>query len=211
MRQHISSEVRLRYLGEEGSRRVSGLAVPFDTPSTPIDDRFVEVIPSSVNFETSDDGVYLDYEHDKTHILASTLNGSLRVDLTDEGITFEADLVATAAADNILQLVKDGIVTKCSIEYTNTEPDQWVYQPLPLSGVASAGTDYHYSKCIIRGMKLIGITLCYAAQYPGTAVRARTACHAAAEAEYFDRLAAERQSRQRQIDIARARRLTYER
>jgi len=97
-----------------------------------------EFVPGSI--EASD--VTLNAYHDPTSLLARTGGGGMTVRDTPEAMTFEADLPHTTGANDVLTLVRSGVLRGASIEM-HVKRDRWldggehrIIQAARMSGIA---------------------------------------------------------------------------
>lgn len=90
---------------------------------------WLEIDPAAV-VKADAAGIFASWEHDDSKILASSGNGTLRVNRTETGFTYETDdLPNTSYANDALELVHGGYVTGTSFEIEglrssfSTDPD----------------------------------------------------------------------------------------
>lgn len=113
---------------EEKAKVLEGYAVVFDSPTVIWEDEGVEYkeIISSGAFENCNmKDCCLKYNHgDSALILARTRNQSLELTVDNYGLKFRATLPNTSSANDIYELVKSGIIDKCSFAF-RVEADEY--------------------------------------------------------------------------------------
>lgn len=112
--------------GEQESRKISGYAAVFEQWSQ-ITYWFKEKIARGAFDNANFEDCILCFNHDSSQLLARVSSGTLRYDIDDTGLHFEAELPNTTAGNDILELVKRGDITGCSFAFT-IEEDQWTYK-----------------------------------------------------------------------------------
>lgn len=125
---HTVTDLRVREAnkGEAASRTITGYAILFDTPSTPLydydDEEAREVIaPGAVTKELLDGcDIKFTMFHDRQLILARSKNGSgtLTYGVDDKGVYFEFEAPDTTDGDKALELVRRGDISGCSFMFT---------------------------------------------------------------------------------------------
>ena len=133
------AERRFAELRADG-RRLSGVAVRYgDTATLPWGEERIE----AGAFAPLGD-VILNASHDRTTPLARTGGGGLELEDTAEALTVRADLPATQAADDVLALVRAGVLRGLSIEFRavaeRIEAGVRVIERARLSGVGVVDT-----------------------------------------------------------------------
>lgn len=107
---------------EDGALYVEGKAICFNEPTVLFADRFGteyrEIIAADALAEVDLSDVPLKYNHDaaKAAILARVRDGSLKLELRDDGLYFRAELKTNLGAD-VYQAIKAGDVNKCSFAF----------------------------------------------------------------------------------------------
>lgn len=110
-----SADIELRSDNPE-SRKVEGLAVVFNRDANlgwfteEIDPRAFD------NADMSD--VVLNFNHDDSLLLAGTRNGSLTLDVREDGLFQSADIIDTTQGEDVLKLVRSGLISKMSFSFT---------------------------------------------------------------------------------------------
>ena len=103
--------------------KITGLAIPFNTPSDNLG--FIEVFNS--NSITFANDVLCCFGHDTKQLLGRTSSGTLKLSQTDKGIEYELDLPESRA--DIAELIQRGDLTRMSFGFTAVddyiEDDIW--------------------------------------------------------------------------------------
>lgn len=107
-------DVELRSVPE--SREVDGYAVVFNAETDL--GWFTEEIDRDAFNETDMSNVYLLFNHDENNVLAGTSNGSLKMEIDDTGLFQRSDIIDTTTGEDILKLVKKGLINKMSFAFT---------------------------------------------------------------------------------------------
>lgn len=98
------------------SREVEGYAVVFNQ-STDLG-WFTEEIDRNAFNTTDMSSVYLLFNHDENNVLAGTANGSLNMTIDERGLFQVSDLIDTTTGEDVLKLVKNGLINKMSFAFT---------------------------------------------------------------------------------------------
>lgn len=113
---------------EKESRHVEGVAVVFNQKTDL--GWFTEEIDRNAFNDTKMDDVVLNFNHDDSLLLAGTRNGSLQLDMNEDGMPIEADIVETSTGNDVLKLVKDGLINKMSfaftVDYDDPDAIEWI-------------------------------------------------------------------------------------
>ena len=118
LNQNTSIEIRKNDDSEE--MHISGKAVAFESPETYYGE--TEVIDSNALNEADMSDVVLRYNHNDTqYTLARTRNNSLRLEIKDDGLYFDADLIDTTTNQDAYKMIKSGLLDKCSFAFTVEE------------------------------------------------------------------------------------------
>lgn len=154
------ADIELRRFGEEKeSRTVTGMATVFNTPTDL--GWYVESIDSKA-FDGADmSDVVLNFNHNDDYILAGTRNGTLQLDLREDGLYQTGTIVKTTQGNDVLTLVEEGLINKMSFAFTVAE-DEWTEQD---------GKDY---RVITKIGKLYDVSLVTFPAYPQTFVGLRS-------------------------------------
>jgi len=124
----IQTPVTLRNEDNEESRTIEGYALKFNTRSEPLaDNYFIETLDRSCLDDTDMSNVVVTFNHDQSNVLGRTgVNLDLYVD--DTGLRFKANLPNTTLANDVLENIRAGIVSKCSFAFTlpdDSNADEW--------------------------------------------------------------------------------------
>lgn len=105
---------------DDDSMHIEGKAVAFNSPETYFGE--TEVIDEHALDSADMSDVVLRYNHnDNQYTLARTRNKSLRLEVRDDGLYFEADLIPTTTNKDAYLMVKEGLLDKCSFAFTIEE------------------------------------------------------------------------------------------
>ena len=117
-------DVELRALDDD-SRTVEGYAVVFNA-STDLG-WFTEEIDRNAFNEADMSNVYLLFNHDDNNVLAGTLNGSLKMNINEKGLFQSSEIIDTNVGEDVLKLVKKGLINKMSFAFTIDEDggEEW--------------------------------------------------------------------------------------
>lgn len=106
---------------ENKSKVLEGYAVVFDSPTVLYEYEgieYKEVIAKGAFENCNMKDCCLKYNHgDSALILARTKNGSLQLSIDEHGLKFHATLPETNSAKDIYELVKSGLIDKCSFAF----------------------------------------------------------------------------------------------
>lgn len=108
-------DVELRAKQDE-SREVEGYAVVFNAESDL--GWFTEEIDRDAFSKTDMSNVYLLFNHDENNVLAGTSNGSLKMTIDEKGLLQNSQIVETTTGEDVLKLVKNGLINKMSFAFT---------------------------------------------------------------------------------------------
>lgn len=96
--------------------KVEGIACVFNQPADL--GWFIETIDRHA-FDLCDmSDVVLNFNHNNDILLARTLNGSLVLSVDDRGLFQSASIVDTTDGEDVLKLVKNGLINKMSFAFT---------------------------------------------------------------------------------------------
>lgn len=114
------TKIEIRKDDKNEEMHIEGKAVAFDSPETYYGE--TEIIDKHAFDEADISDVVLRYNHNDTqYTLARTRNGSLKIDIRDDGVYFEADLIDTTTNQDAYKMVKAGLLDKCSFAFTVKE------------------------------------------------------------------------------------------
>lgn len=109
------ADVELRSQEEE-SNVVEGLAIVFNRSADL--GWFTEEISPRALLGAQMDDVVLNFNHNNDVVLARTTNGSLALDMRDDGVYMTSKIVQTSQGKDILKLVREGLINKMSFAFT---------------------------------------------------------------------------------------------
>lgn len=139
-------------------RTIEGV-IPYNSPSQPLP--WIEYLSKGCFSKTISESKNIRalYAHNDDQILASTKNGSLKLEDREDGLHFKFELPNTRLGDDTLELVRTGLVDGCSFGM-QVMKDEW-----------SKLRD----KRVIKELRLFEISLCPQNQaYLGTTVSVRS-------------------------------------
>lgn len=110
-----TADIELRRL-EENSNTVEGIAVVFDREADM--GWFTEVIDRHAFDNTDMSDVVLNFNHDNNLLLAGTRNGSLELQVRDDGLFQRGDIIDTTTGRDVMKLVDSGLISKMSFAFT---------------------------------------------------------------------------------------------
>lgn len=114
---------------DDETMHIEGKAVAFESPETYGGE--TEVIDRHALDGADMTDVVLRYNHNDTnYTLARTRNKSLKLDLREDGLYFEADLIPTTTNKDAFLMVKEGLLDKCSFSFTIDEENYDMKQHL---------------------------------------------------------------------------------
>ena len=121
-RMYKTFDPEIRMEGDDDKMHIEGKAVAFNSPETYYGE--TEVISEHALDDADMSDVVLRYNHnDSQYTLARTRNKSLRLEVRDDGLYFEADLIPTTTNKDAYLMVKEGLLDKCSFAFTIEEDD----------------------------------------------------------------------------------------
>lgn len=109
-------DIEKRDDSNDGKMIVSGYALKFDRTTELYNDHY-EVIRNSALDNTDVSRVFLLLNHDPNMILASTNNGTLRLEKDETGLRVTAELIETNTSRDTYQLIKSGALDKMSFSF----------------------------------------------------------------------------------------------
>lgn len=129
---YTANTLQLRECDGENSRKITGYAILFNTPSSTLYEDSEEVIrevisPSAVTQELLDKSdIKMTLFHDRHLILARSKSGagSLTYHIDKKGVSFEFDAPHTADGDKAVELVKRGDIDGCSFMFSTRYYDE---------------------------------------------------------------------------------------
>lgn len=108
-------------------KKISGYAIVFNKPSKPIpdgDSSFTEIIDPKALENTDLSDVVMLSNHDYSKPLATVKAGTLKLDVDEKGLHFEATLPNTTDGSDTFENVKAGNIDSASFRFANAS-DQW--------------------------------------------------------------------------------------
>lgn len=125
-----SNDISLRNLGVPESRIVSGYALKFETESQ--DMGYIEIIKKGAVTEETimNSDIFARFNHEEDTVLARSRygEGSLALELRDDGLYYEFEAPHTAIGDELLEHLKRGEICTSSFAFTLPEDgsgDKW--------------------------------------------------------------------------------------
>lgn len=117
----VNTQIEIRKLDDEKEEmHISGKAVAFNSPETYYGE--TEVIDPRALDEADMSDVVLRYNHNDTqYTLARTRNNSLRLEIKEDGLYFDADLIDTTTNKDAYKMIKAGLLDKCSFAFNVVE------------------------------------------------------------------------------------------
>lgn len=115
----FNPEIRKVEVDDE-KMHIEGKAVAFNSPETYYGE--TEIIDAHALDDADMSDVVLRYNHNDTqYTLARTRNKSLRLEVREDGLYFDADLIPTTTNKDAYLMVKEGLLDKCSFAFTIEE------------------------------------------------------------------------------------------
>ncbi len=164
--------------GEAPSRKITGYAILFNTPSAPLwsddDSEAREVIaPEAITRELLDSqDIKMTMFHDRQLILARSNKGTgtLSYTVDEKGVAFEFDAPNTADGDKALELVRRGDVSGCSFAFSTHYYNQDFVERQSKVGPNGKSSITYRVKAVTG---IYDFTLAADPYYPDTSVDAR--------------------------------------
>jgi len=107
-------DTELRAIGDDNS--VEGRAVVFNQEADL--GWFDEVIDEHALDEADMSDVVLNFNHDNSLLLAGTRNGSLTLDLRNDGLYQTSKVINTTQGEDVMKLVRSGLISKMSFAFS---------------------------------------------------------------------------------------------
>lgn len=109
----------------DGKMVIEGKAVTFDDPTVLFkmgENEYKEIIARGAFDEADTSKAFLKYNHsDNIMAMARTKNGTLQIEVRDDGVYIKAELANTTAGRDLYELVKRGDIDKMSFAFTIRE------------------------------------------------------------------------------------------
>lgn len=168
------ANVELRAAEDKDSRDVKGIAAVFNQVADM--GWFDEKIDPHAFDKCDMSDVVLNFNHNDSDLLAGTRNSSLKLSITDKGLEQESSIIDTTTGDDVLKLVRSGLIDKMSFafEIDRDGGQEWLMKE---------GDDKEH-RTIKKIKKLYDVSLVTFPAYEGTSVSARSK-------KYIDELANE--------------------
>lgn len=101
---------------DNDSNDVEGVAAVFDREAEI--GWFTEKIDRHAFDHTDMSDVVLNFNHDNSLLLAGTRNGSLQLQVTDEGLLQKASIIDTTQGRDVMKLVRSGLISSMSFAFS---------------------------------------------------------------------------------------------
>ena len=101
---------------DNDSNDVEGVAAVFDREADI--GWFTEKIDRHAFDHTDMSDVVLNFNHDNSLLLAGTRNGSLQLQVTDEGLLQKASIIDTTQGRDVMKLVRSGLISSMSFAFS---------------------------------------------------------------------------------------------
>lgn len=109
-----TATIELRRLDD--SSFVEGIAVIFDREADM--GWFTEKIDRHALDNTDMSDVVLNFNHDNSLLLAGTRNGTLELQVREDGLFQRSDIIDTTTGRDVMKLVESGLISKMSFAFT---------------------------------------------------------------------------------------------
>jgi HK97 family phage major capsid protein/HK97 family phage prohead protease len=122
-----TEEDKKEKVDNKDGKKISGYAIVFNKPSKPIPDgksSFTEIIDPKALENTDLSDVVMLSNHDYSKPLATVKAGTLKLDVDEKGLHFEATLPNTTDGSDTFENVKAGNIDSASFRFANAS-DQW--------------------------------------------------------------------------------------
>lgn len=122
-----TEEDKKEKVDNKDGKKISGYAIVFNKPSKPIpdgDSSFTEIIDPKALENTDLSDVVMLSNHDYSKPLATVKAGTLKLDVDEKGLHFEATLPNTTDGSDTFENVKAGNIDSASFRFANAS-DQW--------------------------------------------------------------------------------------
>lgn len=122
-----TEEDKKEKVDNKDGKKISGYAIVFNKPSKPIpdgDSSFTEIIDPKALENTDLSDVVMLSNHDYSKPLATVKAGTLKLNVDEKGLHFEATLPNTTDGTDTFENVKAGNIDSASFRFANAS-DQW--------------------------------------------------------------------------------------
>jgi HK97 family phage major capsid protein len=113
---------------KKDGKKLEGYAIVFNEPSKPLtaDDgeNFTEIIAPDALKDTDLSNVVMLSQHDYTKPIASVSAGTLKLDVDEKGLHYEADVPGTTDGKDLSENVSNGNIKDVSFRFANAD-DEW--------------------------------------------------------------------------------------
>ena len=118
-----TNEIEVR--SDSEGMNISGYAIVFDKPSKPLyGGAFVETVSERALEGVDLSDVFLLYNHNSDDVMGSARNQTLKLEVNEHGLKFDASLPATQRGKDTFELVKRGDIQGVSFGFI-VESDTW--------------------------------------------------------------------------------------
>lgn len=118
------ADIEMRSIGD-GENRIEGVAAVFNQPT---DMGWYDEVIDARAFDTADmSDVVLNFNHNDDILLAGTRNGSLQLQVTDNGLFQSSKIVSTSQGEDVMKLIREGLISKMSFSFVidKSDGDAW--------------------------------------------------------------------------------------
>lgn len=153
--------------GSEG-RTISGYAVVFNQESEDLGFRET-ILPGAITEEViSRSDILFTYNHNPNWVLARQTNGEGNIEITidEHGVGFRFDVPETTIGNDLLELIRTGVIRGCSFAFTIDPADPEAEKWQEIDGV--------YHRYIHKIDRLYDLSCVVTPAYEGTSVSARS-------------------------------------
>lgn len=122
-RRLLDVDFELRELSEGEGTIITGMALRFNKPSEDLG--FIETLDERCLDGTDMNNVVALVNHDSNQVLGRT-GKNLRLNVTEEGLSFEIDPVDTSYTRDLMKNMRAGLINKCSFAFSiANDGDKW--------------------------------------------------------------------------------------
>lgn len=159
------ADVELRSANDD-ENKVEGIAVVFGKEADM--GWFTEEIDRHALDNTDMSDVVLNFNHDNSLLLAGTRNGSLQLQVKDNGLFQSSKIVDTTQGKDVMKLIREGLISKMSFAFAIDRDggEEWTERK-------NADGTYKEHRVIKKISKLFDVSLVTFPAYPQTSAYAR--------------------------------------
>lgn len=157
----ITRTANIEFRSEPESRNVQGVAVVFNRDAD-LGWFTEEIDPHALDRADMSD-VVLTFNHDNSLLLAGTRNGSLSLEVREDGLFQSADIIDTNQGEDVLKLVRSGLISQMSFAFSIAD-----------DGEVWEKRDGKEHRTITEISKLYDVSLVTFPAYPQTSAWARS-------------------------------------